>query len=89
MSATSTPVATVVKKSLGWPIGLSVLMIVAGLLSIVMPPAAGVAIAVLVGWLLVFSVSWSPSWLNRTGGPATTICLQSMGRRLPGDSPNK
>jgi len=55
MSATSTPVATIVKKSLGWSIGLSVLMIVAGLLSIVMPPAAGIAIAVLVGWLLVFS----------------------------------
>jgi uncharacterized membrane protein HdeD (DUF308 family) len=55
MSATSNPVATIVKESLGWSIGLSVLMIVAGLLAIVMPPAAGIAIAVLVGWLLVFS----------------------------------
>ena len=55
MSVTSNPVATIVKASVGWSIALSVLMILAGFLSIVMPPAAGIAIAVLVGWLLVFS----------------------------------
>jgi len=70
MSATSTPVATIVKKSLGWSIGLSVLMIVAGLLAIVMPPAAGIAIAVLVGWLLVFSGGMHLvfAWHTRTTG---------------------
>jgi uncharacterized membrane protein HdeD (DUF308 family) len=34
---------------------LSVLMIVAGVLAIVAAPVAGVAVALLVGWLLVFS----------------------------------
>ena len=55
MSVTSTPIPVIVRKSLGWSIALSVLMIVAGLLAIVIPPAAGIAITVLMGWLLVFS----------------------------------
>jgi uncharacterized membrane protein HdeD (DUF308 family) len=41
-------------KSFGWSITLSVLMILAGLLAIVIPPLAGVAATLLVGWLLVF-----------------------------------
>ena len=53
MSATSA--ATFVKKSVGWSIGLSVLMIVAGILAIASPLAAGIAVNVLVAWLLVFS----------------------------------
>jgi uncharacterized membrane protein HdeD (DUF308 family) len=53
MSATSA--ATFVKKSVGWSIGLSVLMIVAGILAIAVPMAAGIAINLLVAWLLLFS----------------------------------
>lgn len=53
MSAPSA--ATFVKKSVGWSIGLSVLMIVAGILAIASPLAAGIAVNVLVAWLLVFS----------------------------------
>ena len=53
MSAASA--ATFVKKAVNWSIGLSVLMIVAGLLAIASPLAAGVAVNVLVAWLLVFS----------------------------------
>ena len=56
MSATaSASVSTIVKKSLGWSIALSVLMILAGIFAIVLPPIAGIAITILVGWLLVFS----------------------------------
>jgi uncharacterized membrane protein HdeD (DUF308 family) len=55
MSVTSTPIPVIVRKSLGWSIALSVLMILAGTLAIVIPPAAGIAITVLFGWLLVFS----------------------------------
>ena len=55
MSVTSSPIPVIVRKSLGWSIALSVLMIVAGLLAIVIPPAAGIAITVLFGWLLIFS----------------------------------
>jgi len=47
--------ATFVNKSVGWSIALSVLMIVAGVLAIASPLAAGIAVNVLVAWLLVFS----------------------------------
>ena len=47
--------ATILKKSVGWSIGLSVLMIVSGILAIASPLAAGIAVNVFVGWLLVFS----------------------------------
>lgn len=53
MSVTS--IGTIAKKSVGWSIGLSVLMIVAGFLAIVVPLAAGVAVNLLVAWLLIFS----------------------------------
>lgn len=53
MSATS--LVTIAKQSLGWSIGLSILMILAGVLAIVVPPAAGIAVTILVGWLLIFS----------------------------------
>jgi uncharacterized membrane protein HdeD (DUF308 family) len=48
-------VPRMVKKSLTWSIVLSILMIVAGLLSIIVPPIAGIVVTVFVGWLLVFS----------------------------------
>jgi uncharacterized membrane protein HdeD (DUF308 family) len=59
-----------VKESLGWSITLSVLMIVAGILAIVVPPAAGVAVALIVAWLLVFSggVHLVFAWHTRTTG---------------------
>jgi len=68
MSASSA--ATFVKKSVGLSIGLSVLMIVAGILAIASPMAAGIAVNVLVAWLLVFSgcVHLVFSWYTRTSG---------------------
>jgi len=53
MSATSA--VGFVKKSVGWSIGLSVLMIVAGVLAIASPLTAGAAVNALVAWLLVLS----------------------------------
>lgn len=53
MSVTS--VGTMAKKSVGWSIGLSILMIVAGLLAIVVPLAGGIAVNLVVAWLLIFS----------------------------------
>ena len=55
MNAASDSVSTIVGKSLGWSIALSILMILAGIVAIVIPPVAGIAITILVGWLLVFS----------------------------------
>jgi uncharacterized membrane protein HdeD (DUF308 family) len=68
MSATSA--ATFVKESVGWSIGLSVLMIVAGILAIALPMAAGITINVLVAWLLVFSgcAHLVFAWYTRTAG---------------------
>ena len=43
-----------VHKATTWSIVLSVLMIVAGLLAIGVPLVAGVAVAALVAWVLVF-----------------------------------
>ena len=45
-----------VHKATTWSIVLSVLMIVAGLLAIVVPLVAGVAVTALVAWVLVFSL---------------------------------
>jgi uncharacterized membrane protein HdeD (DUF308 family) len=68
MSPTSA--GTIVKKSVGWSVGLSVLMIVAGFLAIAMPPAAGLAVNIIVAWLLVFSGAAHVvfAWHTRTVG---------------------
>src|ERR1700674_6122288 len=55
MSTTTIAPSTLLKKSLGWVIALSVVMIIAGILAVIMPPIAGIAITVLFGWLLTFS----------------------------------
>src|SRR6202022_5052237 len=81
MSVTSTPIPVIVKKSLGWSIGLSVVMIVAGILAIVIPPAAGIAVTVLFGWLLVFSdaAHWVFGWQTRsTGGLVWELLLGAV-----------
>ena len=51
----STSLGTIAKESVGWSIGVSVLMILTGVLAIVVPPAAGIAVLVVVAWLLIFS----------------------------------
>src|SRR5258708_28331694 len=68
MSATS--VGTIVKKSVGWSIGLSILMILAGCLAIAVPQPAGIAVNLLVAWLLVFSGAAHLvfAWHTRTAG---------------------
>lgn len=68
MSATS--VATIAKQSVGWSIALSILMILAGILAIIAPAAAGIAVTIFVGWLLVFSGAAHLvfAWHTRTTG---------------------
>jgi uncharacterized membrane protein HdeD (DUF308 family) len=65
-----TSAAAFAKKSVGWSIGLSVLMIVAGILAIASPLAAGIAINLLVAWLLLFSgcAHLVYAWHARGGG---------------------
>jgi len=68
MSASS--MGTIVQKSVGWSIGLSVLMILAGLLAIAVPQVAGITVALLVAWLLIFSggAHLVFAWHTRTTG---------------------
>lgn len=68
MSTTS--LGSIAKKSVGWSIGLSVLMLVAGVLAIVIPPAAGIAVVLVVAWLLIFSGAAHLvfAWHTRTTG---------------------
>jgi uncharacterized membrane protein HdeD (DUF308 family) len=68
MSATS--LGTIVKESVGWSIGLSILMILAGCLAIAVPQAGGIAVSLLVAWLLVFSGAAHLvfAWHTRTTG---------------------
>ena len=51
----SVSAAAFVKRSVGLSIGLSILLIVAGIFAIASPMAAGIAVNIVVGWLLVFS----------------------------------
>ncbi len=62
--------ATSVKKSLGWSIALSVLMIVAGILAIASPLAAGFAVNIFVAWLLLLSgcIHLVFAWYRPTAG---------------------
>jgi len=55
MNDAATSLSTTVRKSLGWSVAISIFMILAGLLAITIPPIAGIAITVFVGWLLVVS----------------------------------
>ena len=55
MSTATLTSPTLRKKSIGWTIALSVVMIVAGILAIIMPPIAGIAVTILFGWLLIVS----------------------------------
>ena len=66
----TSPIGTIVKESVGWSIGLSVLMIVVGILAIVIPPAAGIAVLIVVAWLLMLSGAFHLifAWHTRTSG---------------------
>jgi uncharacterized membrane protein HdeD (DUF308 family) len=66
----NTTAVTIAKESVGWSIGLSILMILAGFLAIVIPQAAGIAVNLLVAWLLIFSGAAHLvfAWHTRTTG---------------------
>jgi uncharacterized membrane protein HdeD (DUF308 family) len=65
-----TSLGTIAKESVGWSIGLSVLMIIAGVLAIVIPPVAGFTVLLIVAWLLMFSGAFHFmfAWHTRTAG---------------------
>ena len=61
---------TIAKESVAWSIGLSVLMLLTGVLAIVIPPVAGIAVLAVVAWLLVLSGAAHLvfAWHTRTAG---------------------
>lgn len=61
---------TEIHHVVGWSIALSVIMIVAGVLAIIVPPASGIAVTILVGWLMVFNgaAHIAFSWQTHRGG---------------------
>jgi uncharacterized membrane protein HdeD (DUF308 family) len=50
----TSPIATEVRHFAGWSIAVSILMILAGVLAIGLPLAAGIAVNIVLAWLLVF-----------------------------------
>ncbi len=67
----STPsLRAIAKHSIGGSIALSLLMILAGVLAIVIPPVGGIAVVLLVAWLLMFSGAAHLvfAWYTRTAG---------------------
>jgi uncharacterized membrane protein HdeD (DUF308 family) len=69
----TSPIVTMAKHSLTWSTFLAVFIIVAGVLAIIVPPAAGIAATILIGWLLVFSAvtHFIFAWHTRSAGGLT------------------
>ena len=55
MSTAATPLSAFTPKSINWSIALSVLLILAGIFSILVPPLSGLAITLIFGWAMIFS----------------------------------
>jgi uncharacterized membrane protein HdeD (DUF308 family) len=57
-------------REMRWSIASSVLLIVAGILAIIAPPVSGIAVTIMVGWLLVLggAAHLAYSWHTRQGG---------------------
>ena len=55
MSAPSTGFSALAPKAIGWSIALSILLILAGLFAILVPPISGLAVTLIFGWLMIVS----------------------------------
>jgi uncharacterized membrane protein HdeD (DUF308 family) len=66
----STTIAGIAKKATGWSVFVSVILILAGILAIALPLEAGIAVNILVGWMLVFAglAHFVFAWATRSAG---------------------
>lgn len=55
MSISSTQLSPLSPKSIGWSIALSVLLILAGLFAILIPPLSGLAVTLIFAWTMILS----------------------------------
>jgi uncharacterized membrane protein HdeD (DUF308 family) len=55
MSTTSTSLSALSPKSISWSIALSLLLIVAGIFAILVPPVSGIAVTLIFAWAMIFS----------------------------------
>jgi uncharacterized membrane protein HdeD (DUF308 family) len=67
----------IVQRATTWSIVLSVLMIVTGMLAIMLPMVAGIAVTAIVGWLLIFSGALHLAFAWR-GGHASAIVWELL-----------
>jgi uncharacterized membrane protein HdeD (DUF308 family) len=65
-----TSVETLVKRSVGWSVAISILMMVAGLLAVALPQLGGIAVSLLIAWLLIFigATHFLFGWQARNAG---------------------
>jgi uncharacterized membrane protein HdeD (DUF308 family) len=50
----ATSMAGLTKRATGWGIGVSILLIILGIVAIALPFVAGLAVSAIVGWMLIF-----------------------------------
>ena len=76
----ATSVVSIAKQSLNWSLVFSILMILAGIAAIAMPPAAGLAVNIVVAWLLLLSgaTHLAFAWHTRTVGTAVWEVLLGL-----------
>ena len=55
MSSAATPLRDVARKSIGWSIFLSIMLILAGLFALLVPFISGIGITVFIGWAMLLS----------------------------------
>jgi uncharacterized membrane protein HdeD (DUF308 family) len=55
MSTTAPSLSALSPKSINWSIALSVLLILAGIFAILVPPVSGIAVTLIFAWAMIFS----------------------------------
>jgi uncharacterized membrane protein HdeD (DUF308 family) len=55
MSTASTPFSALAPRAINWSIALSILLILAGLFAILIPPLSGLAVTLIFAWAMIFS----------------------------------
>lgn len=79
-------IVTMGKHSIAWSKAMSAVIILAGVLAIAVPPAAGIAATILIGWLLVFAgaAHFAFGWHTRAVGGLVWGVLMGLAYLIAG-----